>query len=162
MPLFTQQRDISFFRHVNRELINRIISQQVVYYKLSLKDTAVNSYGESKGKFYNAPVLLTCLIERIDQTTEDAEYGATTSYDKGFRFLRDDLIDINLVPERGDIICYNENYYEVDNVVENQFIGGKVPEYSLKSDLDKFGSSWSMICNAHLTSLTKINIIKSR
>jgi hypothetical protein len=162
MALFTQQRDISFFRHVNRELMSRIISQQVLYYKLALEKTAVNSYGESKGKFYYDPLMLTCLIDRPDSTTEDAEYGATTITDRIYRFLKDDLIQLNLVPERGDIIAFHESYYEVDHVLENQFIGGKVPEYSLQSDLDKFGSSWSMMCYSHLTSITKLNIIKAR
>lgn len=162
MPLFTQQRDISFFRHVSRELLNRIISQQVLYYKFSLKETSTNSYGESKGKFYYNPILLTCLIERPDQTTSDAEYGATTDKSRNFNFLRDDLIDLNLFPERGDIICYDESYYEVDHTLENQLVGGKNPEYSLKSDIDKFGSSWSIQCQTHLTGLSKLNITKNR
>ena len=35
MALYGGQRDISLFRHVNRELIGDIISQEVVYYKLN-------------------------------------------------------------------------------------------------------------------------------
>lgn len=162
MPLFTQRRDLSFFRHVNRELLNRIISQEVGYYKLSLKNTSANSYGESKGKFYFNPILLTCLIERNDQSTEDSEFGATTGHVVRFRFLRDDLEEIDLFPERGDIVMYNESYYEVDNTIENQIVGGKFPEYSLQSDLEKFGQSWSIICETHLTALNKLNIVKSR
>lgn len=162
MPLFTGQRDISFFRHVSRELVNKIISQQVLYYKFSLEKSSVNSYGESKGKYYFQPLLITCLIDRPDPTTEEAEYGASTDIRKDFKFLRDDLIEVNLVPERGDIIVMDESYYEIDNIVENQFIGGKVPEYSLKSDLEKFGSSWSIICQTHLTTVAKLNIINVR
>jgi hypothetical protein len=162
MPLFTQQRDISFFRHVNRELINRIICQEFGYYKLSLKDTPTNSYGESKGKYYYDVVLLTGLVERPELSTEDAEYGASTIASKVFRFLRDDLILLNLVPERGDIIMYNEAYYEVDNTNENQFIGGKAPEHYLEPALEKFGSSWSVSCETHITSINKLNIVNFR
>lgn len=162
MALFTQQRDISFFRHVSRELLNRIICQEVTYYKLSLDKTATNSYGESKSKYYFTPILLTTLVDRTDQTTDDAEYGGSTVKNKRFRFLRDDLILLNLVPERGDIIGSNKGYYEVDNVVENQYIGGKYPEYHLEPELEKFGSSWSLICDAHLSSVNKLNIINPR
>lgn len=162
MALFGQRRDISFFRHVSRELMNRIISQEVGYYKLVLDKTPINSYGESKDKRYYNPVLLTTIIDRNNQNSDEQEYGATTSFDKRFRFLRDDLIEIGLYPERGDIVMYNEDYYEVDNVIENQFIVGKVPEYSLQSDLEKFGSSWSIICECHLTSISKLNLVKNR
>ena len=36
MSLFGEARDISLFRHINRELINNIIEQQVGYYKIIL------------------------------------------------------------------------------------------------------------------------------
>ena len=59
MALFGEARDISLFRHINRELMGNIISQQVVYYKPDLVETVVNMYGEaSKEKFWHEPVLL--------------------------------------------------------------------------------------------------------
>ena len=39
MSLFGEARDISLFRHINRELINNIIEQQVGYYKIVLDRT---------------------------------------------------------------------------------------------------------------------------
>ena len=63
MALFTTQRDISLFRHLNRELLWDIITQQCVYYKLQLEETKVNIYGEASGaRFYNPPVILNALI----------------------------------------------------------------------------------------------------
>jgi hypothetical protein len=141
--------------------MNRIIAEEVVYYKLSLKETQYNIYGESKNKIYNQPILLTCLYEVQDQSSDDAEYGKSKAQQVDYRFLRDDLIDLNLVPESGDIISWQESYYEVDLVVENQRVVGKNPEYSLQSDLEKYGESWSIICKTHLTNVNKLNIIKS-
>ena len=55
----------------------------------------------------------------------------------------------NLVPEVGDIIMYQEGYYEVDNTNANQFFVGKNPDYPftddqgnnpLEDDLANFGS----------------------
>jgi hypothetical protein len=162
MALFGGPRARSFFRHHNRQLLNRVIAQEVLYYKLSLKETEVNIYGESKNKMYYQPILLTCLIEAQEQTSEDADYGKSRTQLNNFRFLRDDLIDLNLYPEAGDIIIWQESYYEVDLIVENQRVMGKNPEYSLQADLEKYGESWSMICRAHLTGVNKLNIIKSQ
>ena len=39
MALYGGQRDISLFRHVNRELIGNIISQQCAYYKFKIDET---------------------------------------------------------------------------------------------------------------------------
>lgn len=161
MALFGGFRARSLFRHHSRQLMNRIIAEEVLYYKLSIKETAYNIYGESKNKMYYQPILTTCLYQVQDQVSEDAEFGKSRAQLVDFRFLRDDLIDLQLVPEAGDIIYWQESYYEVDLVVENQRVMGKNPEYSLQSDLQKYGESWSMICKSHLTNVNKLNIIKS-
>jgi hypothetical protein len=161
MALFGGIRARSFFRHHSRQLVNRIIAEEVLYYKLSLSETKYNIYGESKSKMYNQPILIACLYLVQDQVSEDDTFGKSRGQAAEFRFLRDDLIDLNLVPEAGDIISWQESYYEVDLVTENQRVMGKNPEYSLQSDLQKYGESWSMICKTHLTSVNKLNIIKS-
>ena len=38
MALYGGQRDISLFRHVNRELIGDVISQQCAYYKYKIEE----------------------------------------------------------------------------------------------------------------------------
>src|SRR5258706_624731 len=150
MALYNGQRDNSLFRHINRELISRIMSQQVIFYKINVQDTKENMYGESKKKVYFEPVKIDCAIERTDQTSENKEQGLDLAQNVTFYFLRDDLIIYNLVPQRGDIIMWRENYFETDNIVENRFLGGKQEEYSLTSDLEKFGESWSLGCQTHL------------
>ena len=76
MALFGSARDISLFRHLNRELLWDVITQQCVYYKLNLNQTKVNMYGESAGeKFYEAPVLFNALISREAQTRSVDEFG---------------------------------------------------------------------------------------
>ena len=68
MALFGGQRDISLFRHLNRELMGNIITQQCAFYKYKVEETNVNIYGESaQEKYYMGPVLLNgylivCLI----------------------------------------------------------------------------------------------------
>ena len=70
MALYGGSRDISLFRHINRELMHDIISQQIVYHKYNLEETKVNIYGETtSGRIFQEPVLLYTLIERSDQSS---------------------------------------------------------------------------------------------
>ena len=69
MALFGGSRDISLFRHVNRELLRNIITQQCAIYKLSLEQTTTNMYGEaSGGKFIEGHYLFNALITVNDAT----------------------------------------------------------------------------------------------
>ena len=168
MALFTTQRDISLFRHLNRELLWDIITQQCVYYKLQLEETKVNIYGEASGaKFYNPPVILNALIARDDQNQTVSDLGVDFNWNIEFRFFRDDLVDANLVPEVGDIIMYNEGYYEVDGTNANQYFSGKNPDYPnepnpLNPGLDNFGTSVSIICNTHYVPADRVQITRER
>ncbi len=97
MALYGGQRDISLFRHVNRELIGNVISQECAYYKYKLAETKVNLYGEAAGaKYYYAPVLLSCLIAHQPQEYPDDELGVRYYRNVDFKFLRDDLLQRNL------------------------------------------------------------------
>jgi hypothetical protein len=172
MALFGGSRDISLFRTLNRELMGNIISQEVVFYKCDITETKVNMYGEaSGGRVFNPPVLLNALIERNDQTSpiQDDEVGF--SWPITFKFLRDDLVDANVVPDVGDFIMYQEGYWEIDNTNSNQYFVGKHPDYPYYDDngnnplnpgLEEFGYSVSIICAAHYVPADRLNIIRQR
>jgi hypothetical protein len=177
MSLYGENRDISLFRHLNRELINNIIEQKVGYYKLALDKSLPNMYGESVKKTYNDTVLLNCLIERGDTDPKTDELGMDITRGMKFRFLRDDLTGIdlstelgadgkgftyNIVPEVGDVILWNNDYYEVNNANENQLIVGKDPSYSYASQTDGYGSSWSIILECFYIRPEKLGITQQR
>jgi hypothetical protein len=183
MALFGGARDVSLFRHLNRELMADVITQQCSFYKLRLEDTKVNIYGEAADeKYYMGPVLLNCLVERDDMDHPETDLGTDFSWNTTFKFLRDDLLskveDFNenfeptnyqygadLVPEVGDVIMYQEGYYEVHNTNANQYFLGKNPDYPnspqiQNPDLDQFGYSVSIICEAHYVPSDKVGIKK--
>lgn len=172
MPLFGGARDVSLIRHFSRELINSIIEQKVGYYKISLEKTETNIYGEAaKGKTYNDPVLINCLIDRGDMITTTDEAGVTVVKTVSYRFLRDDLKNFEIegleegyeiFPEVGDVILWNGNYYEVDGINENDLILGKDPEYSYSEDTDNFGSSLSIIVSSHYIRPETVGIEQQR
>lgn len=161
MSLYGGSRDVSLFRHINKELINNIIQQSVGYYKISLDKTSSNVYGESTSKTYNDPVLVNCLIERTSQEWAESEFGTDVTRTITVRFLRDILVDINLVPEVGDVMLWQENYYELSGIVENQLIVGKDPAYAY-DDSNDFGSSLSIIVTAQYIRPEKLGLRQER
>ena len=168
MALFGRARDISMFRHLNRELLGDIITQQCALYKFVLDKTIVNMYGEaSGGKFYDGPVLLNSLITIENKTDGTSDFGVDFSWSIKVAFLRDDLVDANIVPQIGDIILYQESYFEVDNTYDTQYFVGKDPDFPyspnpLNPGLEQFGYNVSVICETHYTPADRINIIKQR
>ena len=161
MALFGGSRDISLFRHINKELINNIVQQSVGYYKIALDKTSSNLYGESLIKTYNDPILVNCLIERASQEWTESDLGADVTRSINVRFLRDILVDINLVPEVGDVVLWHENYYEIAGIVENQLFVGKDPSYAYDDTTD-FGSSISIIVNAQYIRPEKLGLKQER
>jgi hypothetical protein len=57
---------------------------------------------------------------------------------------------------------YNELYYQVDNVNENQLIVGKDNNYSYSDGLENFGSDYSVILTTHYTRGDKLGITQQR
>ena len=162
MALFGGSRDISLFNSVSKELINDIIQTEVGYYKFVLEKTTSNVYGESMGKMFYEPVRIACLMKKEDQTWSSDEFGSDVDQTFDFRFLKEELKDINLVPEVGDILLFKNNFYEIDSKVENQLILGKDPDYAISTGTTDFGNSHSIILTGHLSTVEKLNLIPLR
>jgi hypothetical protein len=163
MSLYGEKRDISFFRHISRELVNNVIDQKVGYFKINLEKTESNIYGESNGKkFYNDPIIINCLIQRGDQDHSEDQLGIDKQRRNIIKFLKDDLRDMNLVPEIGDIYIWNEDYYEIDEFIENQLIVGKDKDYSYSESTDDFGDSWGIKLGSHYVRPETLGIRQDR
>lgn len=162
MSLFGSAKDVATFKIFTKELVEDIVSQEIGYYKIRLGDTVPNVYGEALTKYYIGPVLIPCFIERGDFNVDSGDFGFDTTRDMQFRFFKDHLVEANMVPEVGDVIMYNEGYYEVHNVNENQFILGKNPDYTYSQGAQGFGESYSILLNAHYSSPDKFGINKER
>lgn len=149
--LFGSNRDFSLLVNINRELLKDVVEQEVLYYKLDLAQTQANIYGEAVDKTYLIPIKLNCLITRGDQIITTDEFGPDLGREASFAFIRRDLVDVNVVPEVGDILNWHEDYYEVDTVRENQLFLGKDNSYNLTSYGSQFGESISIVVDCHLT-----------
>lgn len=145
---YFSERDVRFINSVNYELLEDIIQTFVIVYKINPSLTTDNIYGESRpetGKIYYPGVKLVCLIEHPDTSTEDDDRGPDRKKEMIFRFHETLCKEINLYTEVGDIIYYDYQYFEINNVSQEQHLGGI-------SD-----KSFSIICNAFLTKYSKLN-----
>ena len=162
MALFGGARDISLFHTLNNELLKDIIQTEIAYYKFALEQTTSNVYGESMGKVYYEPMKIAGLINLEDQSWSSDDFGSDVNQLIDILFLKNELTNINLVPQVGDIILYFNNFYEVDTVIENQYIMGKDPNFALAQEILEHGDSFSIIINAHMSRVEKLNLIPLR
>ena len=167
--MFGRKRDVALIRKLNRELMGNIITQQAAIYKYKLEETVTNIYGEAAGeKFYDGPFLFNCLILRQPQNYPEDEFGVEYVRNIRFSFLRADLFDANVVPEVGDIILYQNDYYGVQNTISNQYFVGKNPDYPndssdgslnpLNPGLENFGANLSIILETYYIPRDKVAI----
>lgn len=141
------RRDVRFMNSLNGELLGDIIEQIVVIYKINPNKTQSTIYGESMDKIYYPGVETSCLVESDPQTTNYEGFGPDVKKGTVFRFHQK-LCEIKKVyPEIGDVIFWENTYFEISNIVENQFLGGQ-PE-----------KNYSLVCNAHLSRKSKLNIV---
>ena len=162
MALFGKIRDINLFHTINDELLKDIIQTEVAYYKFALEQTTANVYGESMGKNYYEPMKIACLIERQDQSWASDDFGSDITQTHTFRFLKNELISINLIPEVGDILLFRNNFYEIDSKIENQLIMGRDKDYAISKETISHGESFSVLVNTHISRVEKLNLIPLR
>lgn len=147
---FFSTRDIGFINSVNGELMGDVIQTEVTLFKICADVTTTNIYGESKssvGKQYYPGVEITAFIDRADMATEADDFGPTRKQNVVFKMREKMLKEINFFPQTGDLVLFNEIYHEIDDVVQQQFLGG----------IDD--KSHSIIVNTHYTRLSKIDLV---
>ena len=162
MGLFGSTTDVSLFHTIYSELINAIIQTEIAYYKFALNQTTINVYGEAPGKNYYEPMRIACLIERQDQAWSSDDFGSDVGQSINFRFLKQELKDINLTTEVGDLLLFRNNFYEVDGRIENQLILGHDPDYTISTGTQDSGDSFSIILSTHISRVEKLNLIPLR
>lgn len=162
--MFGRSRDIDMFSNINNELLGQVIEQKVGYYQVVLDETPSNLYGENENKTFRGPVLLNCLLERGNIESSNDDFGVDTTRTLTVRFFKPHLIKANVVPNIGDIILWNEDYYEIDNVNENQLVVGKDPDYhySEENGVPDSGTSLSIILTCHYTRPERIGLREDR
>ena len=155
---FYGNKDLATFEKFNRELIGEpniddcgIIDQFVILHRVSVYDTETNMYGEaSQGKNYKQGVKLPCIVDAEDFNFEYTDFGPDNTQNVKFAFQRAYLVEVDLKPDIGDILKWNEGYFEIKDYNENQLIGGDPTK------------SHSIVVQAHLVRMPTTNLEEYR
>ena len=136
--------------------MDRVHDIKVGYWKIHPKHTSTNIYGESEDRGYYNPVWVSAWVNRDDPSSTNDNGLYDRDQTATFSFILDTMIDLGLVPEIGDIIEYNQQYYEIESTSRNKFVGDTNPHRNESSN--KPGYNVSIDCQAHWTrkSLTGI------
>ena len=156
MALFGGMRDAKFLASINSELLNAIVDTEIEFFKLVVESSNSNIYGETESKSYYDSILIHCLITKESKTANMDDYGHTYTRTAQFGISRDILEKAGFYPEVGDIVLWDNEYYELDNVDANQYFVGKNPDTWPNGA--QHGYSVSILCDAHATRQTPLGI----
>ena len=146
MPKFLQARDIDLFKSFARELVDDVIQNTIVLFKINMNETKVNIYGESLNKTWYPGVQVYALIDKEPESTRYEGFGSDRDQNVTFKLDRWMLEEKGIYPEIGDIINWNEGYFEIDNTNEVQLVGGQTY------------NNFSVVCSTFMVSKSNLNI----
>ncbi len=147
-PFFLPQKEIDTIDSMNEELIDEIIGQSVDIYKVSIDNTDENVYGESTTKYYEVGFRVNCLILFNEPEIIQDDFGADENASIEMYFQRNNLSSgsLNFYPEMGDVVDWNDHYWEINGTTEPQLIAGN-PNYK-----------HSIVATAHRARLSSLQI----
>ena len=125
-PFFIPQKEFDLINQMNEELIDEIVGQSVDIYKVNVERTEDNVYGESTAKYYDIGFRVNCLIDYTDPEVIQDEFGSDTNSNITMYFQRETLASgsLNFYPESGDIVDWNDFYWEINGTTEPQLFAG--------------------------------------
>jgi hypothetical protein len=146
MPKFISDRDVNFFKSIAREVVDDVVQDTIVLYKINLVDTKVNLYGEALNKTWHPGVQLNALIDKEGTNQNYEGFGSNTIQNIQFKLDRWMLEEKGIYPEIGDVIFFDTSYFEINNTNEVQYTGG-LPQYN-----------FSVVCQTFMVSKSQLNI----
>jgi hypothetical protein len=114
MPIWFQGAEETLFNDLGRELIETLIVQNFILYRVNVEETESDFYGEAKQKIYKTPITVRARVQITDADIileggiRRASKGDMISYVYLQHMIEGDY-EINV----GDFIGYEGKYYEI-------------------------------------------------
>jgi hypothetical protein len=124
---FITDKEAAFIHRVNKELIQRVIGQEVYYYAiLAEKTKAHDLYNESVQKVWSAPVVANALVYYENSTEQVTSVAPDSKFNLDIYFHKYELEERKMVPRMGDFVLFGEVLFEIFSVTEPQMIFGQI------------------------------------
>lgn len=147
---FISDQDFEMFQQFNEEFVDEVVDVLVRFYKMDVDRTKTTFRGETApaGKEYSDVYEVHTLVVPEDQQTAQGEKG-TYDVDRGaeFGFQREKLKEHDFYPQRGDLIEWDEEFFEIENVVDNELLG------------TKYFYRHSIVCDTHRVRVSNTDLI---
>lgn len=151
---FIGANDWANMQHLNREFIEDIQRDEILFYAINEDHTETNVYGETKDgdqRYVYPPISMKVMLDIDDQeSTKQMASGSSNMQSMTVYFQREMLRRLDLYPEPGDIFQWSNLYFEIKSYADNDLIGTKT---QLRH---------SMSVKAVQTRLSNINIVQDQ
>lgn len=126
-PLFVTPREVNFFNHISKELIQRIVSQRVIYYSVSEEHTKTHKlYEEAIRKTVFTPVEVNALVLYENPVQTSTQFTIDTIYSVEVYFHMHELEERKLIPREGDFVKFGNILYEIEKLTRPQIVYGQM------------------------------------
>ncbi len=124
---FITERELAFIARINRELIQKVVGQEVSYYEIDLEKSRVHRlYEEAIEKTWKPPVLVNARVLWDNPSSVHNVIGIDSKYTAEVYFHTDELNDRNVSPKEGDFIEFGQVFFEITAVTQPQIVFGQV------------------------------------
>ncbi len=134
-PLFTGKPERDFQKQISDELLERVVSQQLIYFAIDINNSKYHPlYGECLKKVFYPPIVIkSILVEFEDGKTETGTYGMDKKSSMIVHFSSRRINeDQNLYVREGDFVKYGEYYYEIVSLVSPRPIFGQIEQFRIE------------------------------
>lgn len=126
-PLFVTSKEVRFFNHIAKELVQRIVAQKVIYYSVSEQHTKTHRlYDEAIKKTVFTPVELNALVLYNEPLQSATQFSIDTVYSVEVYMHIHELQERNLVPREGDFVKFGQVVYEIEKLSKPQIVYGQI------------------------------------
>lgn len=126
-PLFVTPKEVNFFNHINKELIQRIVAQKIVYFAVSDEHTKTDDlYGEAIKKTTYDPIDINALVLFKAPQQSATQFTIDTIYAIECYFHINELRERNIIPREGDFLRFGNVMYEIEKLTRPQITYGQI------------------------------------
>ena len=133
--MFIGAREIAFFNGINKELLQKVICQKIIYYSVSQEHTKSHRlYDEAVRKTVFTPVEVNALVLYQEPEQSVNKFTIDTVYKVEVYFYQEELRERELIPRVGDFLKFGNIVYEIEKLNRPQITFGQIEhEVMIKS-----------------------------